>query len=539
MMRRAHLILILVLLNQPLFAQSSLPKQSKSPQTTTARPTPASSEDDVIKIDLNLVQVDAVVTDKRGRQVTNLTAKDFSLVENGITHAAEYCVYIPLAPDAAITKSDNAIRPPSAAELGRTFVFLVDNPRIEFATSHASVSSSASASFYLLQRALFGAVEAEKLLAWFVDSEVGERDLVAIGDTEVDIGVLSSFTNDRAVLRKAIHHIRTNPTGGKSPVIRVTLGGDGLDVRELAKQNLRVLETLSNVIKQLETLPGRKTMTLLSRGLLFNPQWPGADVVIQRMKSVIDQANRAKVSIYALSPSGIGNFGRDSLQNLDSLIHLAKETGGRAIYNTNDTRVGFAEVVEKSRGYYLLAYKAAPDTHGRPHSFKVRLTRDDLRVDARSTAYTPAASPNSSTTETLNAAINSPLSETAIPLEVTSSFVPSNDGKGEIKLVIRVGVDEADLVNIDEITKAEFDLAVRITGPDGKLTRPAIHQLALEVKAAARDQALQEGIITPLRIAVDTPGFYRISVAVQSKQTKNLGSTNSLIEVAENSRNKR
>ncbi len=535
MMKRAHLVLILVLLNQPIFAQSSLPKQSQSPP----KPTPASSEDDVIRIDLNLVQVDAVVTDKRGRQVIDLNAKDFLLVENSVTHAAEYCVYVPLGHDAATAKNDNVTRPPSAAELGRTFVFLVDNPRIEFVNSSAGISSSASASFYLLQRAMRGAIEAEKLLTSFVDGEVGERDLVAIGDTEVDIGVLSSFTNDRAVLRKAIHHIRHNPTGGRAPIIRVTLGGGSLDLRELANQNLRVLETLSNVIRQLGTLPGRKVLTLLSRGMLFNPRWPGADVVIQRMEKVIDQANRAKVSIYTLSPSGVGNLGGDPLQNLDSLIHLAKETGGRAIYNTNDTRVGFAEVVEKSRGYYLLAYKTDPETHGRPHSLKVRLSRDDLRVDARSTAYTAGASPNLSTPETLHAAINSPLRETAIPLEVTSSFVPSNDRNGEIKLVIRVGVGEADLVNIDEITKAEFELAVRITGPDGKLTPPSVHQLALETKSETRSQALQEGIITRLVIPVDTAGFYRISVAVQSKQTKELGSTNSLIEVAENSRKKR
>ena len=538
-MKRACLVLILVLLNQPIFAQSSLQKKSKSPQTTTAQPTPASSEDDVIKIDLNLVQVDAVVTDKRGRQVSTLKAKDFLLVENGITRNAEYCVYVPLANNAATAKTDNAIRPPSVAELARTFVFLVDNPRIEFVTSYANVSSSASASFYLLQRAMRGAIEAETLLTWFVDSEVGDRDLVAIGDTEVDIGVLASFTNNRAVLRRAINQIRSNPTGGKAPVIRVTLGGGGLDLRELANQNLRVLETLSNVIKQLETLPGRKIVTLLSRGMLFNPRWPGADTVIQRMEKVIDEANRARVSIYTLSPSGLGNFGGDTLQNLDSLIHLAKETGGRAIYNTNDTRVGFEEVVEKSRGYYLLAYKTDPDTHGRPHSVRVRLNRDDLKVEARSTAYTPAASFNLSTPEALNAAINSPLRKTAIPIEVTSSLEPSHDrSKGQIKLVIKVGVDEADLVNIDEITKAEFDLAVRITGPDGKLSPPSIHQLALEAKAEARNQALQEGIITPLLIPVETPGFYRISVAVQSKQTKELGSTNSLIEVAQQSRNK-
>jgi len=38
------------------------------------------------------------------------------------------------------------------------------------------------------------------------------------------------------------------------------------------------------------------------------------------------------------------------------LISIAHETGGRAIYNTNDLRAGFADIMEENRGYYLLAY---------------------------------------------------------------------------------------------------------------------------------------------------------------------------------------
>src|SRR5262249_25673428 len=151
-------------------------------------PTPQpADEGDVVRIDLNLVQVDAVVTDKNGRQVTNLTADDFSIVENGKPHVVDYCTYVPLV-GTDINNGDLSRHPPSESELGRTFVFLVDNPRIELAFSNASVSGVASGSFTLLRRAMRGAAEAERLLTWFVDKEVGPRDLVAIGDTEVDLG---------------------------------------------------------------------------------------------------------------------------------------------------------------------------------------------------------------------------------------------------------------------------------------------------------------------------------------------------------------
>ncbi|HEY0763077.1 MAG TPA: VWA domain-containing protein [Pyrinomonadaceae bacterium] len=530
MTRIVTLLVILLLLPAAVHAQQIKP--SKQPKASPAA-TPPPNDDDVVRIDLNLVQVDAVVTDKRGRQVSDLSAQDFSVVENGKSHAVDYCVYVPLTDREGTTRATPTTQPPSAAELGRTFVFIVDNPRIEVAWSNANAYGISSGSLTLLRRAIRGAEEAEKLLTSFVDKELGPRDLMAIGDTEVDIGVLSSFTNDRATLKQAIRQIRSNPTSSRAPVIRITSINGAYSLKDLANQNLRVIDTISSVIKQLETVPGRKVITLLSRGMLFEPQLPGADIVIERMRKLIEQANRARVSINALSPAGLNNnSGNETLQNFDSMINLANETGGRAIYNTNDTRIGFAEIVERSRGYYLLAYKSDPETRERPHLLKVRLNRDGLHVEARTTGYTRAAAPGSSPAETLSAAINSPLRETAIPIDVTPSFVSSDGRKGDINLVIKVGLSDTELVNTNELTKADFELAVRVTGPDGKLVPPSIHQLTLRAKAEDRNHALQEGITARFQIPVETPGFYRISVAVQSKRTKELGSTHTLIEAS-------
>src|SRR5262245_48472444 len=54
-----------------------------------SRPT-ASDKEYVVRIVVNLVQVDAVVTDKNGRPVTDLKAEDFEIFQDGrrqeITH---------------------------------------------------------------------------------------------------------------------------------------------------------------------------------------------------------------------------------------------------------------------------------------------------------------------------------------------------------------------------------------------------------------------------------------------------------------------
>src|SRR5690242_1630789 len=63
-------------------AQQQVPRQAqKKPE-----PTQSAEQDTVIKINTNLVQVDAVVKDETGRIVTDLRAEDFEIVENKHVH---------------------------------------------------------------------------------------------------------------------------------------------------------------------------------------------------------------------------------------------------------------------------------------------------------------------------------------------------------------------------------------------------------------------------------------------------------------------
>src|SRR5882724_4659413 len=76
----------------------ALPALAQRPTTTPApSPTPLeASQDDVIRVRTNLVQVDAVVTDKDGHHVTDLSASDFEILENGQVRRADYCSYVSL-----------------------------------------------------------------------------------------------------------------------------------------------------------------------------------------------------------------------------------------------------------------------------------------------------------------------------------------------------------------------------------------------------------------------------------------------------------
>lgn len=251
----ALLLFALVLLTTRSHAQE--PPRKADPNRAQASATPPSEpgNDEVIKISTNLVQVDAVVTDRQGRQVTDLKASDFEIVEDGKTRAPDSFSYIPLG---ASGSDKPAPTNPSTRELRRVFVFVVSNPLIEFAYSSPGRNGGApsSGSFSTQAVAQRAADNAHSLLTWFVDTQMSDLDLAAIADTDVDLGVLASFTNDRNVLHAAIKQVRDNASNGRSPTIRVMAAGTEVSLQPLVKQNLRMIETLENVISQLERLPG-------------------------------------------------------------------------------------------------------------------------------------------------------------------------------------------------------------------------------------------------------------------------------------------
>ena len=67
---------------QPNASQQPSPSPTPQPSVTTQQPPPV-SEEDVVRITTNLVQVDAVITDKNGKPVTDLKPEEIQIFEDG------------------------------------------------------------------------------------------------------------------------------------------------------------------------------------------------------------------------------------------------------------------------------------------------------------------------------------------------------------------------------------------------------------------------------------------------------------------------
>ncbi len=329
-----------------LAAQTPAPDQTPPPPQMTPQTTPQTppapqspqrtDDDDVVRITTSLVQTDVVVTDKDGRQVTDLKAEDFEILENGKQQIITNFSYVTTAPTpfagsptpTPIPRDKAGVPPPPPARLRpeqvrRAIALVVDDLRM----SHEGVHATRQA------------------LRKYVDEQVQQGDLVAIIRTSAGIGALQQFTNDRQQLYAAIERVRplarTTRLGAFTSVDTLerletstsepmadAFGGDGEPPRPGGKlpekfknrsQSLSefrdtlttvgTLGALNFVVRGLKELPGRKAVVLFSDGIaIFNQNPDGQDRherVLSAMRYLIDQANRASVVIYAVDTRGL------------------------------------------------------------------------------------------------------------------------------------------------------------------------------------------------------------------------------------------
>jgi VWFA-related protein len=529
----------------------ALPALAQRAITTPApSPTPLeATQDDVIRVRTNLVQVDAVVTDKDGHQVKDLSASDFEILENGQVRQADYCSYVSLVEQRPAGTSPSVPTPGTltARDLRRTFIFIVANPVIEIGITMSTRGTLRTFHVSWAKNASLADQEAAKLLRWFVDEKMGTNDLAAISSTEVDLGVLASFTSDKQVLHAATEQVRNGMMHQSVPPVFIYYQIDAAsvtrytyDLQPLIERNLSVIGTAGSALDQVETLPGRKFLILVSRGMLYDPRLPGSDLIRARLDQLIARANRAHVTFYTLSTSAIGNYGGSGsdglsaaglrgMEDIDSLVHLANETGGRAIYNTNDIRVGFANILEENQGYYLLAYNPGAEATGRPHRIQVRVKHPGLHLRARAEAYSQAANDDRKTITAADT-FNTPLAVRDI--EVTLSPAESGTGSNRIVTTLAVGLSDLEARSKDGDGQVfSLEILVRIVGPDGRVVKENGGNINFKMNAANLETALREGLVSQFEFEAAKAGFYRISVGVRDTVSGRVGSATRFVEV--------
>lgn len=508
----------------------------------TPTPTPLPDDEETISIDTNLVQLEAIVKDKKGRIIKDLTVHDFELVENGKVRPIEFFSFFPLSESRKIVEAGTEMTGIKRHQLKRTFVFIVSNPNIKLTsfinTRHFSEVKTMSYQRFSMQ----GLQQTARFLNKFINKNLTAYDLVSINDTEADLGTLSSFTNDKEALSAAVDQIKNSLAQGKYPTQNVSVFLRDRDVEwdagDLIQQNLNTIKMAESAIEQLQKVPGQKLVFLLSRGMLGNSALPKTDIINKRLKSLIEKANQAKVTFYSLSLKTLGESGTPSseIQGEDTMLELARKTGGRAILNTNDISVGFNDILEENSGYYQLAFAPDEASKSKAYQIKINLKRPDLVAQYRSSVYqdeeiilkTENKEPNIK--EKVLSLLKTPFASDTIKIKLTANYQAVNKKQGKFTTAVNIDPQLFQPKMLENgIREVKLDLGIQITEPDNMIARQEIKHFSLKLSEESWRQTLKEGLIYQFDTITEKSGTYSIKIAACINGSSQCGNAKSFI----------
>lgn len=426
----------------------------QQPSSAQQSPDKPAEQDDVIRVTTNLIQVRAVVTDRKGELVDDLKQEDFEILENDRPQKVSFfsrhqlsggASPSPGGERAASTADDQSEVSSPSAKPSRSIVIFVD-------TMHLSNVSM---------------IRAKQQLKRFVNEQMSDHDMVAVVTPSGELGVLQQFMRDRKMLADAIDRISGlhksaslftpylaakvlqetmppppslsmnsrqstrnapaqlgNPVDDARLVAQSIMSGEGdlgdvyARAREILSEDAMLrratLTTLQGVSERLSAMPGQRMLMLISEGFTLMTEGGGADH--QEFTKATSRAVRAGVVIYSFNPQGLdvpaeftaaspvqfnstmptlgASFGAlmaDSRTDQQSnLRSLAGDTGGAAFLNSNDVNGQFKRMLDANRIYYALAYYPQNEADKKFRNLKVRV-RDHPDYKVRTQrGYQPA-----------------------------------------------------------------------------------------------------------------------------------------------------
>lgn len=449
--------------------------------------------------------MDVVVTDKKGNPVTGLMASDFAVEEEGAPEVVSRFEAVELPPAASEAPPK---RPPVSTNIlprqraSRTFLVLFDD--LHLTREDAPQAKGAIAAFLRT-----GVREGDyvSLLAssgeswWNTRMEAGRADLLAIlrrldglrlpdgrldrlsdweamriaqfNDTLVGERVYRRFQELRLTADAAFPSSRIDQTRSQREDDR-ELYGRGINemmvetraaeaYRDVRDRGTRALSTLERALDSLHGAKGRKALILVSDGFIL-------DTGLDGFKRVVEAARRSNVAIYFVNTRGLkglgGLYGADMVeavvkrdtgavmadltQEAAGSEHLANDTGGVTIRNTNDLEGGLQRIARESLRYYLLGYSPSHTPNdGSYRRIKVTVKAKDVVVRARRGYYAPregeAVSPGKGkrADADLQRALDSPYLTDEIPMRMTA-YVREEAllGKARTLLAAEIGVKD-------------------------------------------------------------------------------------------------
>ena len=237
-----------------------------------------------LKAEARLVLVDTIVTDKHGNYVRDLTEKDFKVWEDNKEQTIK-------------SFSHESASSPSANPQRHYLVLFFDDSSMEAGDQ----------------------INARQAAAKFIDNNVGPNRVMAVIEFGGTLRITQNFTADAERLKQVVagakgSAVASNPSASDSTVGPTTTAQSGVQVASLGTPSVgmpslgngeadfgarTVLLALRQLAKNLASVPGRKTLVMLTSG------FPLTTELQSELTATIDACNKANVAVYPIDVRGL------------------------------------------------------------------------------------------------------------------------------------------------------------------------------------------------------------------------------------------
>jgi VWFA-related protein len=333
-----------------------------------------------LSVKVQLVVESVVVKDKHGKPIQGLTAKDFALTEDGTPQTIRICEHQDLAANA---------EPLPASKSGEEDIHIYKKlARSQIAPESAEKERYKNRRLLALYFDMSAMRPGDQMRAirageQFIRTQMTTVDMVAIMRyNAASVDILQDFTSDRnrllSILQTMILGEGQDSAEDVDDASSADTGAEfGQDDSEFNIFNTdRQLSALETAAKMLGQVAERKSLIYFAGGLRLN----GVDNQAQ-LHATVDAAIKAGVSFWPIDARGLvaeaplgdatqgshGNAGiytgaaanseRTNFQySQDTLYALAGDTGGRALFDTNDLDHGIVLAQDSISDYYVIGY---------------------------------------------------------------------------------------------------------------------------------------------------------------------------------------
>jgi VWFA-related protein len=531
----------------------------------------------VDEFELTIANLVVYVTDKKGNAITDLTADDFEIFQDGeAKQITNFKLYTDAIIRTELAAQQDQLMPlatptpapdDAAGPIPVHMVLYIDNQNLDPLDRNRTLSQTRE----------------------FVRTSLHPPAQMMVVAYQRSFEVLQPFTSDPNKVMDALRVVRRY-TGGRTEnestrkdiIDRIksieneqrsgTSGGSGSSelggawneayqlIDNYAKEGVNdlkfTMDALRQIITSLSGLPGKKGIIYVSNGL---PMVPGMDLfyelnrvtqnstILTRMyefdqtrafSALAATANAQDVAFYSIDAAGLTMGGMGSAEfasaqdplsasvgrhNLtDSLRYLADETGGIAIINTNDVAPKLNLVTQDMFTYYSIGYPLQASGKDKVHKVKVTL-RDNPAFNDYEVRFRSRLVEKSLETKVQDTVVSSlvfEVDDNPMQLEVeTGVAAPASEKRWLLPTHISFPVRKIALLpeGSDYVGRIVLFVAARDT--NGKQSDLVRQEHEIRVPAADYEDAQRQrwGIDTSLLME---SGRYKISVAVLDPLTR-------------------